>query len=132
MNESTETEAEWMIVFCKAKGTNIVTPFLQEGFTHCYAMKKSEGGLMWHIVDSMMSHLTIEMQTVDNYPHARAYAGRDAVILPVTAKIDINKMRGTLGIFNCVEVVKALLGIKETWVWTPYQLFKYLKGCENG
>ena len=28
--------------------------------------------------------------------------------------------------FNCVEVTKALLGIRRFWVFTPYQLYRYL------
>ena len=131
MNESEEVTEEWSIVFSNAKGETIITPFLQDGFQHCYAMKRTEGGLMWHIVDCSRSHLIVSLETVDKYPHPRAYAGRDSVIIPVSATIDVKKMRGTLGIFNCVEVVKAVLGIKETWIWTPYQLFKYLKGYRS-
>ena len=132
MNEVEEVTEDWSIVFGNARGETILTPFLQDGFQHCYAMKRTEGGLMWHIVDCARSHLTVSLEPMDKYPHPRAYAGRDSVIIPVTAIIDVKQVRGTLGIFNCVEVVKAVLGIKETWIWTPYQLFKYLKGYKDG
>ena len=65
---------------------------------------------------------------IDDYPHPRLYADDNSVILPVKAVIDSMQSRWTLCVFNCVEVVKALLGIKNFFILTPYQLFKYLRG----
>lgn len=128
MTPSKEVTEDWYIVFSNSNYKNILSPFLQDGFQHVYAMKKTTGEIMWHIIDGTQSHLHLTLEPMADYPHARAYAGDDTVILPVTAIIDVKQMRGTLGIFNCVEVVKAVLGIKEALVWTPYQLYKYLKG----
>lgn len=128
MDISKEVTEKWWIIFSNAKYDNILTPFVQDGFQHVYAMKKTEGEIMWHIINPMRSHIHVDLEPLDAYPHPRAYAGDDAVILPVTAIIDTSRFRGTLGVFNCVEVVKGLLGIKDFWIWTPWQLFNYLRG----
>ena len=88
-------------------------------------MKKSPGGQFWIVINPLLPVLDCELLLVDDYPHPRLFADPEAVILPVKA-ITINKPRWTFCIFNCVEVVKALLGIKAFWVWTPWQLYKYL------
>ena len=126
MDTTTKAIEEWWVVFTDSKDENLLTPFLQEGFQHVYAMKKTEGEIMWHVINCMRSHIHVDLEPIDTYPHPRCYAGEDAVIIPVRAIIDTSRIRGTLGIFNCVEVVKGLLGIKEFWVWTPWQLYKYL------
>jgi hypothetical protein len=128
MEVSGSVTEEWYVIFTNPKYKNVLAPFLQEGFHHVFAMKKTEGGLMWQIINPMRSHIHVDIEAVDTYPHPRLYAGGDAIILPVKAKIDTLRFRGTLGVFNCVEVVKGLLGIKEFWIWTPYQLYKHLRG----
>ncbi len=126
--ESCEQVTEhWYVIFTNAKYSNILEPFVHDGFQHCYAMKKSKGEILWHIINPMRSHIQVDFESLEDYPHPRAYAGYNSIILPVTARIDTSRFRGTLGVFNCVEVVKGLLGIKEFWVWTPYQLYKYLR-----
>tara|TARA_R110000765_G_scaffold35457_2_gene79833 strand:+ start:2046 stop:2468 length:423 start_codon:yes stop_codon:yes gene_type:complete len=34
--------------------------------------------------------------------------------------------------FTCVEVAKSVLGIRAWWVWTPWQLFNYIKDKQHG
>lgn len=117
---------EWFLVFSNSRGTNTLTPFLQDGFKHVYAMKKTDAGLMWIVVDCVASHLIVKLETVDKYPHPRVYAGEDAVILPVKARITPQSIRMTFGFISCVEIVKAVIGLKAGYIWTPYQLYKYL------
>lgn len=119
---------DWWLVFTRSKHKHILSPFLKPGFEHVYAMKKTDTGLLWLIVDSMRSHVHVDIAAVQDYPHPRAYAEPGAVVVPVRAKIDTTRIRGTLNVFNCVEVVKGLLGVKEFWVWTPWQLYKHLRG----
>jgi hypothetical protein len=59
-------------------------------------------------------------------------AGKEAEIVYFSTEINENLYRGTLCWFNCVEVVKAHVGIKSFWCWTPYQLYKLLRGYDNG
>ena len=126
MNTGGKTIVAWYIVFTRASELRGVMRFLKRDFTHVYAMRKSEGGQFWIIVDPMFSHLKCTLELVDDYPHPRCYTGSTAIILPVKAFIGTDS-RWTLCIFNCVEVVKALLGIRRFWIWTPYQLYQYLR-----
>jgi len=121
-------EVKCFIVFTKSKSKHWLFKFLDSEIQHVYVMRKSEGGQFWTIINPLFSHTRIETVLVDDYPHPRSYTCDDAVIVPVKVTIDTNKQRWTFCVFNCVEVVKSLLGIRSFWTWTPYQLFKKLKG----
>lgn len=120
------TVVKWYVIFTRAKKYNWFMRRLNRDFTHVYAMRRSDGGEFWIIVESMFPYLKCSIEPVDHYPHPRVYAGASAIILPVKAHIGAES-RWTLCIFNCVEVVKALLGIKKFWIFTPYQLYRYLE-----
>lgn len=117
---------EWFVVWKKSNHRKGLFRYLKPGMSHVYAVRKSRGGAFWIIVDPLLSHITVDMIPVDKFPHIRLYAGEEAVILPVRAKIN-PAPRYTLCIFNCVEVVKGLLGIRSFWTFTPWQLYKLLK-----
>ena len=78
------------------------------------------------IVNPVRSHLAVSMVMVDDYPHPRCYEPQ-AVILPLTIKVDGVTPRGGLCWFNCVEVCKATIGMKSFFTFTRYQLFKRLR-----
>lgn len=119
---------EWFIIFTKSELKYWLMDKLEPNFQHCYAMKKSDGGQFWMIVNPMRSHTQVLLESVDEYPHPRLYTGEESVIVPIRANIDPMLNRHTLCVFNCVEVLKSLLGIKDFWLWTPYQLYKRLRG----
>lgn len=120
---------DWFVIFGPSKYKKGIMRWIKPDFSHVYAMKKSPGGQFWIVINPLLALLDAEILLVDDYPHPRAYAGQDAVILPIRAVIT-QKPRWSLCVFNCVEVVKALLGIRSFWTWTPWQLFKYLKKRE--
>lgn len=127
MNICDKNIVEWQVVFCRSRIKTGIMRFLERDISHCYAMRKSEGGEFWIIVNSLWSYLDCKMEYVQDFPHPRLYAGSSAIILPVKAYIT-ERPRWGLCIFNCVEVVKALLGIRNFWIFTPYQLYLYLRG----
>ena len=118
---------DWYLVFIDATYDSWFMRTLQPGFKHVYAMKLTEGGNFWQVVDPLRPYLKISQELVSLYPHPRAFAGPDAIILPITAKIDRSGAVGTLSIFTCVDVVKGLIGIRAPLVFTPWQLYKYIK-----
>ncbi len=77
------------------------------------------------VVDAKNSVTEVKLLSKVDYPHIRSIEP-DSVILSIKAIINPNNYRYTLCVFNCVEVVKSLLGIKAFWCWTPYQLYKRL------
>jgi len=126
MQQANNITVEWHIVFVESSYKNWIMNRLQPGFGHVYAMKKTEGGNFWFVVEPLRPYLRIDQVLVSEYPNPRSYAGPDSIIIPVRAKIDRTTTRGTLGIFTCVDVVKSLVGIRAGFVFTPYQLYNYL------
>lgn len=130
MNIKQQITEDYYIIFCKSKYKAWFMRWFNPDISHVYAMKKSPGGQFWQVIDSYMNYLDISLILIDDYPHPRVYAGDDAVILPVRVKIG-NKPIWSLGIFSCVDVMKGLLGIRSFLTWTPYQLYKRLRGLEK-
>ena len=113
------------VVFTPSKSNHWVFNWLDPYFQHCYTVESSEGGQFWIITDSKLECLSVRIEAKDNYPTVRDLYP-DSVILSTKVIIKPNNYRYTLCVFNCVEVAKAVLGIKAFWCWTPYQLYKRL------
>ena len=127
MDPNDPLREKWFIVFRGSKLNHWLMPYLQPHFQHCYAVKESPGKEFWMIVDGKSSCTEVRLESKRHYPHIRLLCP-DCIILPIKAKINPDKNRWSLCVFNCVEQVKALLGIKAFWLWTPYQLYRYLDG----
>lgn len=128
MDKTQKETVEWFVIFNESQLDHWLLKRLPKKFQHCYAMKKSDGGQFWVVVNPMSSHTSVTMELVDDYPHPRLYAGIDSVIVPIRVTVVTDRYRHTLCVFNCVEVVKSLLGICDFWLWTPHQLYKRLRG----
>ena len=132
MTPGTNQVEEYYVVFDTAHFDYWFSKRMKKGFTHCYAIKKSKGGYFWHIINPTRGSLELNLVPIEDYPTIRDCVGYGPTIVSVKAIIDTQRFRGTICLFNCVEVVKALLGIKDMWLWTPYQLYKYLRRIPNG
>ena len=131
MDDSPATVEDWHIVFTKSRLKHWFIKRLPRSFQHCYAVRESAGGQFWIVLDSRSSHLQAELYAKSEYPYIRQLCNErsgDCVILPIRARIDIKQNRWTFCIFNCVEVCKSVIGVRAFWVWTPYQLYKHLRG----
>lgn len=126
MDQGDKVIEHWYIVFTGSKLTHWVFSLLDREFQHCYAVKESPGGEFWIIIDSNSSYTDVTIKNMADYPHIRALVP-NGVILPIRAIMDPTSYRYTLCVFNCVELCKSLLGIKDFWCWTPYQLYKRLQ-----
>jgi len=132
MDKINQITVDCYVIFTRSTYKHWAMRFFYTPISHCYVMIKSDGGHFWHIINPAVTHLSTELALVDDYPHPRQYAGPNAVILPVRSYIRQNPRWGFC-FFSCTEVVKAILGIKSFWIFTPFQLYKYLtKGNENG
>ena len=118
---------EYYVIFTDSKRDNWMVKRLKAPFQHVYAIKKSEGGHFWVKVDPTSPATLIDLYPVHQYPDYRLLIKDSDKVIRVTAKIDPDRERWTLCIFNCVEQVKALLGIRSFWTWTPRQLYRYLR-----
>ena len=115
----------WYVIFRKTTLKHWIFRWLDKEFQHVYAVKESPGGEFWMVVDGKNSCTNIELLSKVDYPHIRCLEP-DSVILLTRCIINPSNYRHTLCIFNCVEVVKSVLGIRAFWCITPYQLYKRL------
>lgn len=46
--------------------------------------------------------------------------------ITVNVETQVGRLRGIFGLLNCVEQVKAFLGIRDKFIFTPYQLYRKL------
>ena len=120
-------EQDWYVVFTNTPGSRGYRKLLKRGFHHCYCMTKSEAGLFWIVVQPHWSHTEIDYRSAEAFPFVEDYTGSEAVVVPYGARIDPKQHCAQLGILTCVDVVKRHLGIRAPLVFTPYQLFKYIR-----
>jgi hypothetical protein len=116
------------VVFEHSPKRNWLTRYLKDGFTHCYVMHKSSAGLFWIVINPLWSKTLIDYRLVSTFPTARSYAGDHALIIKHTKRIDLRGNCCGLCINSCVDVVKRVIGMDKWYIYTPYQLFKTLRG----
>lgn len=120
---------EWYVCFKDVPRKHWVQRVLKQNFQHCYAFKESPGGQFYIIAEPMRSHLDVDIIpiTSDNYTKLTdCYK-----FVKVIVEYDLSKDRGGICRYNCVEVVKSLIGVKSFWTVTPYQLYKRLLKCQQ-
>lgn len=115
---------EWYVCFKSVSTKHWVQRLLKPGFYHCYAFKESPGGQFLMLVDPMRSHVDFDL--LPNNKENIAKMTNCNKFVRVIVKYDLSKDRGNFCRFNCVEVVKSLLGMKSFWTFTPWQLYKRL------
>lgn len=97
---------------------------LRPGFRHCFVLLYD--GVCWLTVDPMLHHMEVLAHHVPaSFDLPGWLKSRDNIIVP--ASIDRSRTRpAPWRPFTCVEAVKRLLGIHARFVFTPWQLYKYL------
>ena len=115
---------EWYVCFKGVENKHWIQRYLKNGFYHCYAFKESPGGQFLIIVEPMRSHVDIDI-VLNNEQNLTKMTNCNKIVR-VIVKYDLAKDRGHFCRFNCVEVVKSLIGMKSFLTFTPYQLYKRL------
>jgi len=97
---------------------------LKQGYQHCFVVTQSSG--QWHLMDPLSNGTQISMlgYTCPNeiIPAFRR-EGYDAIAVQRLAPV---RRLMPLAPYTCVEAVKRVLGVRERWVLTPWQLRQYL------
>jgi len=115
---------EWTVCFRDPVKYHWYQKYMKKGFQHCYAFKLSPGGQFYIVVDPARSHTHIDLLPVTDENYQLLTKGYKFVT--ILREIDLNFDRGGICRFNCVEVVKSLIGLKSFMTFTPYQLYKRL------
>lgn len=95
--------------------------FLKKGYYHCFVILGN--GYEWILIDSL-AHFT-DLIVLKNVDICRAFSNKGYTLIRTTPTIPAPS-RAILMPLTCVEVTKRFLGIKNRFILTPYQLFKFL------
>jgi hypothetical protein len=95
--------------------------FLHPTIKHCYVIQPSKGD--WLVFGKTTKGF--QMYTTDDVT--------DAIENDIIVKVTIRDHRPRLFMLNtCVGAVKQIVGINKPFIWTPYQLYRYLeKQCKS-
>ncbi|MBO6290160.1 MAG: hypothetical protein J6N45_07555 [Alphaproteobacteria bacterium] len=111
----------WERVFCW------VLSKLHKNFSHVVVFKRSiyPGNVI--AVNTCSNNISIEELSLKQLFGILTNTNNTAVV----ADIQIAPIKAK-GLLTCVSVAKSILGVTKASIITPYQLYKYLKGKENG
>ena len=115
---------EWWLVYGETDLPHWWNRYLEPGFRQVHALRRD--GRVWVEVKPMAEFADIEIRRTDETPW-QLYPGhrvQHVVALRATGEIRSPWFMGPL---TCVETMKQLLGIREFWLRTPFQLFNYCK-----
>ena len=99
------------------------TRFLKKGFYHCFVILGD--GYKWIIIDPVMDFTDVVL--VQDWCIVDFLKEKGYKFILTKPKHIYGKRKNALRLFTCVEVAKSLLGITEHFIFTPYQLFKYIR-----
>ena len=129
-NPSEDISNEWYLIFTDAKYDHWVFNFIDRSMGHVYAVKDLND-YQWLIVQPRVNLTETKILLKSEYPNIRHIADYNDSIIRVKA-IPKPEVRGSINWFTCVEQIKALIGIRDTWALTPKQLYTNLQGGKYG
>ncbi|MCI5061305.1 MAG: hypothetical protein MRY79_09610 [Alphaproteobacteria bacterium] len=103
---------------------------LRSGFRHCFVLLHD--GTCWSSIDPLSSYTDIQIHyhVTPDFDLPAWLEGRGHRVLSMPIKRD-HKKPAPLAFMTCVESVKRILGIHKRFIFTPYQLYRFLKQQEQ-
>lgn len=120
---------EWYVVFTRTDSKHYIYRWVDREIGHVYAVK-SLNDYFWLVIDPRINVTHARTVLKSQYPFIYDLIGSEDKVIKVRSN-PAPRDRNLPCWFNCVEQVKALLGIRSFWTITPKQLFRYLGGI-NG
>ena len=114
----------WWLIFTEGGYRSKWLPFLKSNFSHVIAVKEEQEG--WIMLNPCRERTEITYKRKHDYPSAYCFGGESDTILRVQVQTQRGHTRGRFTFVSCVEVIKSTLGISAA-VYTPYQLYRYIK-----
>jgi hypothetical protein len=124
---------DWYIVFEHGDMPWWWAKFLQSGFRHCWALRWD--GYNWIAINPKLGHTDIEVLPYYNHKDIENIRIDTECSVIIHAKVwrESKRIRASWPtVVTCVEQIKALLGIRRWFLFTPYQLFNHLIGGKHG
>lgn len=104
--------------------------WLRPGFRHCFAAV--DDGAQWLTIDPLLHRLEIRASGLPSAFDLAAEYRRMNLIVLVIGPPPVVLRTAPFGIFSCVETVKRVLGLRARWVFTPWQLYRFLERRDEG
>ena len=119
-----QTQKAW-VVFCAHTDLPWLR-FLKSGFRHCFILLNDNQ--VWVSIDPLSTHTDIQIHhhLGGDYDLPRWLETQGFKVL--SAEINTSHTRPAPWMaFTCVEAIKRTLGIHRRFIFTPWQLYKFLK-----
>lgn len=116
---------DWFLVYSDMDDrTSWMAKVFRSGFQHVLALRRD--GRLWIAIHPHFSFTDVQAIRSDLTPWEMYPA---ATIQHVTAMRANASSSGAfhIGPLTCVDLVKALLGIRCWWIYTPWQLYRYCR-----
>lgn len=98
---------------------------LKTGFRHCFLVIQSAGN--WIIYDPLAGGTELAVvEAYDGDELAEFFAGYGLTVVKTRSR-RLTQTPIPWRPFTCVEAVKRGLGIRDGSIWTPWQLYQYVK-----
>jgi hypothetical protein len=123
---------EWFIVFEHGDMPYWWAKYLQSGFRHCWALRWD--GFNWIAYHPKLGHTDIEILPYGSYEDIEIISKANNISAIIRAKVwrDSLQIRAPWPtVSTCVEQIKAILGVRKWFLFTPFALFNYLLSEEN-
>jgi hypothetical protein len=121
----------WYVVFCPVERPGWWDKVfrLKRSHGHVYALRWD--GFNWLLFNPHAGYTDIAIVAAADENALAQLVDPGATVLEVEAFRETERLRGGFwaGPMTCVEQVKALLGLPVGWIFTPWQLFRYLSRC---
>ncbi len=124
---------DWYVVFEHGDMSYWWAKYLHAGFRHCWALRWD--GFNWIAFDPKLGHTDIEVLPYYNHNDIENISKDTNCSVIIHAKVwrDSKRIRTPYPTaVTCVEQIKALLGVRKWFLFTPYQLFNHLLGGKHG
>lgn len=97
---------------------------LKEGYRHCYVLLND--GKRWITVDPLSNYMDVSVHDMPlDFNLPLWMHNRGNIIVPAEIR-HLDKQAPWMP-FSCVEAVKRILGIHQSLIFTPWQLYRFLR-----
>lgn len=124
---------DWFVIFEHGDMPWRWARLLAPGFRHCYAVRWD--GFNWIRLNPRMGHTDIEILEFGKFDSIADIVQDTNCCAILRCRVWRETMRIRAPwptVATCVEQIKAILGIRKWFLWTPLQLFNYLRGRKHG
>lgn len=103
---------------------------LRRGFRHCFVLIRFAD--IWISIDPLMHKTDVmRLDIPDSISLKKWFEEQGDTVIEIKVISTTKPKPLPLAPFSCVEAVKRVLGIRQAYIFTPYQLYKFLKKKEN-